>query len=74
MSAIDSLVWFIYIACISYLLVYLCLQMFNASTELENAETYPRIRLFTVSDTSADEPQFELMEDSDVWTLPNKGV
>ena len=48
--------------------------MFNASTELENAETYPRIRLFTVSDTSADEPQFELMEDSDVWTLPNKGV
>ena len=45
--------------------------MFNASDELAGASYYPNIRLFNVAMIPADVPQYELLDISLHWTLPN---
>ena len=43
--------------------------MFNASIEIANANKYPKIRLFTVSDTQAYTPQEEILAISMKWSV-----
>jgi len=43
-------------------------RMFNASIEIENAHKYPKIRLFTVSQTQAGTPQEEVLHISLQWS------
>jgi sialate O-acetylesterase len=43
--------------------------MFNASVEIANANNYPKIRLFTVSDTQATTPQEEIITIAMQWSV-----
>ncbi len=43
--------------------------MFNASVEIANANNYPKIRLFTVSDTQASTPQEEIITIGMQWSI-----
>jgi sialate O-acetylesterase len=43
--------------------------MFNASVEIANANNYPKIRLFTVSDTQASTPQEEIITIGMQWSV-----
>ncbi len=43
--------------------------MFNASIEIENANKYPKIRLFSVADTQAGTPQEEIIAIAMRWSL-----
>jgi sialate O-acetylesterase len=43
--------------------------MYNASVEIENANKYPKIRLFTVSDTQATTPQEEILAIGLKWSV-----
>jgi sialate O-acetylesterase len=44
-------------------------QMFNASIEIENANKYPKIRLFTAADAQAGTPQEELITIAQKWSV-----
>jgi len=44
--------------------------MFNASTEIENANKYPKVRLFAVAQVPASTPQEELITTGIKWSLP----
>lgn len=43
--------------------------MFNASIEIQNANNYPKIRLFTVADTQAGTPQEEIITIGMKWSV-----
>jgi sialate O-acetylesterase len=44
-------------------------QMFNASIEIQNANNYPKVRLFTVPDVPSDTPQEELISIGLPWSV-----
>lgn len=44
-------------------------EMFNASIEIQNANNYPKIRLFTVADTPAFTPQEEVINIGMKWSV-----
>jgi sialate O-acetylesterase len=48
--------------------------MFNASVEIENANKYPKIRLFTVSDTQASAPLEEIITIGMNWSVASNST
>jgi sialate O-acetylesterase len=46
-------------------------RMFNASTEIENANKYPKVRLFAAADVPASTPQEELIRIGMQWSVPS---
>jgi sialate O-acetylesterase len=47
--------------------------MFNSSVEIENAYKYPKVRLFTASDSQAYTPQEELITIGMHWSVASNG-
>jgi sialate O-acetylesterase len=48
--------------------------MFNASVEIENANKYPKIRLFTVANTQAGIPQEEIITIAMKWSVASNST
>ena len=44
-------------------------KIFNASVEIQNAYKYPKVRLFTASESQADTPQEEIMNIGMKWSI-----
>lgn len=48
--------------------------MFNASIEIQNANNYPKVRLFTVADTQAGTPQEEIITIGMKWSIASNAT